>query len=41
MQSYKIEHSGVMLRLFGTMVLLVALFLYENVSLFGVELPAH
>lgn len=39
MQNYKAEHSGVMLRLFGTMVLLVALFLYENVSLFGIELP--
>ncbi len=39
MQNYKTEYNGMMLRLFGTLVLLVALFLYENVSLFGVELP--
>ena len=39
MQSYKSEYSGILLRLFGTLVLLVALFLYENASLFGVSLP--
>lgn len=39
LQSYKAEYNGMMLRLFGTLVLVVALFLYENVSLFGIELP--
>ena len=39
MQNYKLEYNGMMLRLFGTLLLVVALFLYENVSLFGVELP--
>lgn len=38
-ENYKNEYSGIMLRLFGSLVLLAALFLYENISLFGVALP--
>lgn len=39
MQNYRTEYSGVLTRLIGTLILTVALFLYENVSIFGIALP--
>lgn len=37
---YKIEYRKLMLRVLCCLVLLVASFLYENISVFGAELPA-
>lgn len=39
MQNYRAEYNGTVLRLIGSILLLVALFFYENISLLGVELP--
>ncbi len=38
-ENYKTEYTSIKTRLFGTLIMLAALFLYENVSLFGVGLP--
>ena len=39
MQNYRTEYNGTVLRLIGSILLLVALFFYENIALLGVELP--
>lgn len=39
MQNYRTEYNGTVLRLIGSILLLVALFFYENISLLGVDLP--
>lgn len=39
MQNYRTEYNGSMLRLIGSILLLVSLFIYENVSLLGADLP--
>ena len=39
MQNYRAEYSSVLLRLIGSAILLIALFFYENIALFGADLP--
>ena len=39
MHNYRTEYNGTVLRMIGSILLLAALFIYENASLFGADLP--